>query len=330
NGLKYGMAIDPPQIKVGEEVVVTMNFENTTANPINLVYQTNTAAHNIEIKDSSGQKLALQTGESGSSRMGGRARRVRPQRIAPGATYSVEVVGKIVADQEQEVADGSFMAVANVEITDEALAAMQVTANQPLWTGKLSTGICMLNVGSASAETCSDCHGESDYHHSDFMAENCDTCHSGMVGTEDWIVIKDNCGDCHPRAGQEDFGRRQILGSGGEFEMSSKHISGDISSDSCVVCHDTSAHQKGTVKLKYDGKTEDVAATGASSAFCLSCHDGKPPTGVTFPAIAKGSGYDKSQATMMGAHGGPTISCGQCHTSHGSKLMSLLRDVHIR
>jgi len=332
NGLKYGMAIDPPQVKVGDDVVVMMKFENTTLNPINLVYQTNTAAQNIEIKDSTGQKLALQAGSAGGrSRMGGRTRRVRPQTIAPGTTYSVEIEGKIVAAAEnQDVATGNFLAVANVEVTDEALAAMQVTANQPLWTGKLSSGVCVLDVGSASAETCSDCHSRSDYHHSDFQAENCENCHVGLVGTEDFIVKKDNCGQCHPRAADEDFGRRQILGPGGEFEMPSKHISGDISADSCVVCHDTSAHQKGAVKLKFDGKTEDVAANGASSAFCLSCHDGKPPTGVVFPAKAKGSGYDKSQSTMLGGHGAETISCGMCHSSHGSTLMSLLRDVHGR
>ena len=332
NGLKYGMAIDPPQVKVGNDVVVVMQLENTTTNPINLAFDTNTAAQNIEIKNSNGRKLALQTAAAGGiARItGGRSRQVRPLTIAPGTTYSVELEGKIVpAVEGQEINNGSFTAVASLEVTPEALANVQVAPGQTVWTGKLSTGVCMLDVGAIQTMNCANCHAGSDYHHSDAETD-CTKCHIGIVGTEDFATKMDACIQCHPRADEHKYGRRHVLGETGEFSLPSRHLPGEITADTCAICHDTSQHQKGKVLLKFDGKTEEAAATGASSAFCLSCHNGKPPQGIVFPTKAKGSGYDKSQATIINAHGGQTISCGMCHTSHGSKLMSLLKDVHIR
>ncbi len=328
NGLRYGIAVDPANVKVGDDVLVMLKFENTTDKPINFLYQSTEAAQNLAITNQQGQSLTVQTAADGRSRMmGGRMRRVRPQRIAPGATYNVELEGKIVAAEEQAVATGKYTAVSQFELTEEALAQMQVQTppDQPLWTGKLASGICLLDVGMTQAETCADCHGGSDYHHSDFQP-NCEDCHTGRVGTEDFDVKTTSCSQCHPRSGEEVFGRRDVLGPVGEFSMVSKHIPGTIKDENCLMCHDLSQHLKGEVLLNnHNDGGKAVAADGANTAFCLSCHDGDPPAGVKFPEKAKGSGYDKSAFAMMGQTG-----CSTCHSSHGSTLPSLMKDIHGR
>ena len=327
NGLRYGIAFDPPNVKVGDDVLVMLKFENTTDKPVNLLYQSTEAAKNLAIKNNDGQLLTVQSASGGRSRMmGGRSRGPRPQQIAPSQMYETIIEGKIVAaDEAQAVSGGSYMAVSKFAVTQETLAQLQQPPTQPLWTGELSSGACLLDVALTQQETCADCHGGADYHHSDFQP-NCEDCHTGRVGTEDFDVKTASCSQCHPRSGEEVFGRRDVLGPVGEFSMVSKHIPGTVKEADCLMCHDTSQHQKGVVRLKnHNDGGKAVAADGANTAFCLSCHDGTPPTGVKFPEKATGTGYDKSGFAMMGQPG-----CSTCHSSHGSTLPSLMKDIHGR
>ncbi|MHC4758574.1 MAG: hypothetical protein ACYTE8_07940, partial [Planctomycetota bacterium] len=172
------------------------------------------------------------------------------------------------------------------------------------------------------------CHGDTDYHHSDFQKGNCNNCHVGEAGKDSFGMRTESCSQCHPR--ENERGRRQILGPGGDFDMASKHISGEIEKEDCLKCHDHSQHGKGMVVLvNHDDKREKLTESGPSIEFCLSCHDGDPPEGVVFPASARGSGFDKSGFNGFGhGRGGP--NCSLCHVSHGSNLQSLLKDLHHR
>jgi hypothetical protein len=317
---------------VGDDVLVMIKFENRTDKPVNLLYQTTDAAQNLAIKNSQGQTLTVQAaggGRPSSRMMMGRTRRVRPQQIAPGQMYEVQIEGKIVAAAEgQAVSGGNYTAVSKFAVTPESIAQLQPPPTQPLWTGELSSGACLLDVSIARQEACADCHGGADYHHSDFQP-NCEDCHTGRVGTEDFDVNKATCSQCHPRSGAEVFGRRDVLGPVGEFSMTSRHISGTIEDTDCRMCHDLNQHQKGMVRLlNHNDGGKAVGADGGNTSFCLSCHDGSPPAGVTFPK-AKGSGYDKSGFNPMD-HGGKVPGCSACHHTHGSNLPSLLKDIHSR
>ncbi|MHC4152128.1 MAG: cytochrome c3 family protein [Planctomycetota bacterium] len=77
----------------------------------------------------------------------------------------------------------------------------------------------------------------------------------------------------------------------------------------------------------HDNNIEKVTASGPSTAFCLSCHDGDPPENIDFPDESKGSGFDKSGFTGF-AHGQSGPGCSFCHNSHGSNLPSLLKNMH--
>ncbi|MBI5741404.1 MAG: CxxxxCH/CxxCH domain-containing protein [Nitrospirae bacterium] len=93
-----------------------------------------------------------------------------------------------------------------------------------------------------------------------------------------------NCVSCHKTARGN---RRQIVdsngdgsGTGGDFKKTSHHhnpASGTIAGSDCAVCHDTSQHPGGSVKLKNvdTGEVYIYNPSDPSSVenHCLSCHD---------------------------------------------------------
>ncbi|MHC4843409.1 MAG: multiheme c-type cytochrome [Planctomycetota bacterium] len=330
DGLRYGIAIDPPQGSIGDDVVIMMKFENTSSEVINLLYQSADAAKNLEIKNGDGQMLTIEAESGPFARMRRRRNRVDGiKEIEPGKSFETEMQGKIAAaSTEVTVSQGNYSAISNYEMSTEKITQIDKPSEVPLWIGKLSSGTYMLNIGMARKETCADCHGDTDYHHSDFQKENCNNCHVGQAGKDDFGMRTDSCNQCHLR--EDEKGRRQILGPGGEFDMASKHISGSIEDGDCLLCHDYTQHGKGLVVLvSHDDKTETVTESGPSTSFCLNCHDGDPPEGVVFPEESKGSGFDKSGFEAFGhGQGGP--NCSFCHYSHGSNLLSLLKNMHHR
>ncbi|MHC4354126.1 MAG: multiheme c-type cytochrome [Planctomycetota bacterium] len=168
-----------------------------------------------------------------------------------------------------------------------------------------------------------DCHGGADYHH--VKIQECTNCHVGEVGTADFGLKVEACAACHPRTGV--FGRRTILGPEGEFSMASKHIAGTIEDKDCLQCHDHSKHQNGVVSLIDPDSEGKEPWTGSRTDFCLACHDGEPPEGVSFPEKPRGSGFDKMM--FLGSKLAQTKEgCSYCHTPHGSPYPALLRNLH--
>jgi hypothetical protein len=147
----------------------------------------------------------------------------------------------------------------------------------------------------------------------------------GKVGDEDFGLKDEACANCHPREGV--YGRRQILGPGGEFDMVSRHISGEITDKDCLLCHDNSKHRSGIVSLINPDSGGTEPWTGTRTEFCLTCHDGQPPDNVSFPAKSMGTGFDKREFLSL-ALSQTKDGCSYCHTSHGSKYPSLLKNLH--
>jgi len=333
NGLRCGLSFDPEKLVVGEQITIQLNFENTTDAPINFYHQATDVMKHIVIDNGNGQMLKVEAPSGGrmSRVRGTMPARSRPgraggpiQRIAPRQAFETEVEGRIVADADQAaLASGRFSAVYTVEVNDQILAQINAAPTQPVWTGKLTSGTCTLNITSPDPTGCVDCHGEPDYHHKD--NQNCESCHVGEIGSDDFDVKKASCAQCHPRADAQ--GRRQILGPGGEFDMVSKHVSGTVEDKDCLLCHDNSRHRTGVVSLIDPDSGGTKPWTGTRAQFCLTCHDGDPPANVSFPAKSAGSGYDKSK--FVGSTGPLSGSvCSNCHNPHGSPYRSLLKDMH--
>lgn len=323
NGVRCGLSIDPESFVLGESVAAQLKFENITHEPINFYYKATDVLKHIVINNGNGQTLKIEA--AGGNRWSRRRKQENPlQKIGAGEMFETSIEGKIIdASGQAAFAAGLFHAVYTVKVNDEMLAQIESESTKPVWTGKLASGTYAMNVVPPPPTRCSDCHGDGDYHHKD--NQNCDTCHVGQVGNDDFDVRKNSCARCHPRVGV--YGRRQILGSGGDFDMASKHIRGEIKDEDCLLCHDNSRHRNGVVSLVDPDSGGKKPWTGSRTEFCLSCHDGDPPAHVSFPDKASGSGFDKSKF-LGSAMAQRQQSCSDCHMPHGSPYPSLLKNLH--
>jgi len=323
NGLRLGLSFDPEKFALGEQVTAQLKFENTTDEPIVFYHQTGDAVKRFAIGNDSGQTLKMEPGPG----RGSRRRRGGPspvQTIAPGKAFETQVEGKIVAASGQDsFTGGQFHAVYNAEVSEQTLSQLESAPGPDAWTGEVSSGACTVSVTSPQLEGCIDCHGGADYMH--VKIQECTNCHVGQVGKPDFDLKPESCGACHPRTGV--YGRRTILGPEGEFNMASKHIAGTIEDSDCLQCHDHSKHQDGVVSLIDPDSGGKDPWTGSRTDFCLACHDGEPPEGVSFPDKPTGSGFDKMM--FLGSQLSQTKEgCSYCHSSHGSPLPALLKNLH--
>jgi len=322
NGLRLGLSFDPEKFKLGEQVTAQLKFENTTDEPIAFYHQSGDAVKHFAISNDSGQTLKMEPDR------GRRSRRRRGggspiQTIAPGQSFETQVEGKIVAASDGDsFAAGQFHAVYNAEVDEQTLSQLESAPAQAAWTGKITSGTYTVSVTLPEKKSCIDCHSGADFHHVE--VQECTNCHVGEVGKADFDIKPEACAHCHPREGV--FGRRDILGSDGEFGMVSKHLSGTIQDKDCLQCHDHSNHRNGVVSLIDPDSGGKEPWTGSRTDFCLTCHDGEPPEGVSFPEPL-GTGFDKMM--FLGSKLSQTKEgCSYCHTSHGSPLPALLKNLH--
>lgn len=324
NGLRCGLAFDPDRLTVGEQIVASLTFENTSDEPIAFYHPIEDAAAWFAINNDSGQSLMFQSasGNRASRARGGRGGRI--QKIDPGKTLVAEVEGRLVATSAgDESIAGEFRAVYSLEVSEQTLGQIQSAPARAAWTGKVSSGAYTISVTSPEQEGCIDCHGGADYHH--VKLQQCTNCHVGEVGKPDFGLKTETCSACHPREGV--FGRRKILGPEGEFSMASRHISGTIEDKDCLHCHDHSKHGNGVVSLIDPDSGGKEPWTGSRTDFCLSCHDGEPPEGVTFPETSHGSGFDKMMF-LASKLAQTEEGCSYCHMPHGSPYPALLKNLH--
>lgn len=130
---------------------------------------------------------------------------------------------------------------------------------------------------------------------------NCTICHKHLAGFSpcggpwgSYSASATDCVSCHkfPMCN-----RRQIVdsnadgtGTGGDFIKSSHHhypAAGTVTNAICLVCHDTSQHPGGAVRLKDADTgaiyTYDPANPVTVEDFCLSCHDANGANGNMSP-----------------------------------------------
>ena len=326
SGLRCGLSFDRENLTVGEGVAVKLMFENTTDEPINFYYRSMELVKCLVINNDSGQTMKIEASDAGRrSRKRSRGGSTI-ETIEPGQSFKTKIESKIVLDpgQEEGIA-GQFHAVYNLDVNDQVLAQIEPEPNEPVWTGKISSGTFTFRAILPQKGGCIDCHSGSDYHHA--KLQDCTVCHLGEVGSDDFGVRDDVCAQCHPR--ESVYGRRRILGRGGDFDMASRHISGTIEDEDCLLCHDNSRHRNGVVSLIDPDSGGKKPWKGGLTEFCLACHDGDPPANISFPAKSSGSGYDKSKfPDSIDAVSGQ--GCSRCHNSHGSSYPSLLKDMHNR
>jgi predicted CxxxxCH...CXXCH cytochrome family protein len=171
---------------------------------------------------------------------------------------------------------------------------------------------------------CEVCHTSNtyDYHYNDNSGDHthnaegrCVSCHTHETG---FGAPETSCIVCHETS---QGARPQITGIGGEFDQSSIHTAAAPTDTDCALCHHSNNHSQGTIVL--NNPDDNTVWSGTMNAYCITCHDGTPPTGVTFPG--SDPKYDKSNlaSTRHETVAGDN-SCVQCHNDHGSPNANLL------
>lgn len=176
---------------------------------------------------------------------------------------------------------------------------------------------------------CEVCHTSTTYYlangsgASHNLGTDCMTCHP-----HDQNFAPKGCTDCHNTAQPATYGRGgalQIVDVGGEFQpspLTSIHTDVAPVDDNCKSCHYSSgSHPQDIMSLK-DVDDEVVPYTvwgGDVDVYCLKCHDGTPPTGITFGAAV--TDPDKSGYQTAINH-----DCLGCHYRHGSTFDDLLQE----
>jgi predicted CXXCH cytochrome family protein len=190
---------------------------------------------------------------------------------------------------------------------------------------------------------CEICHTATAYHRNDVSGDHthypgarCAGCHNHW---SQFAPVTANCLTCHNVTqpnGTGDY-RRQVVGSGGDFERNSHHVNDGLGGESitapdCLVCHQNSRHRllsDPQVRLYNRDDSRTITYTGTASTmepFCLSCHDGDTDV----PFSDGNSAPDMESAWLASSHhlagmtcSGDGLSTG-CHDNgHGSDKASL-------
>ena len=162
---------------------------------------------------------------------------------------------------------------------------------------------------------CETCHTDTLHHrnnpsgnHDHQVTTPCTSCHAHEKG------FKVECTECHAEPqdngdGQPVGGRRAIVG---EFPVGDAHAhyGAELGSFDCQLCHDTSAHQSGLVRLidADDGSIyefsewTDLSDDPDVSTFCSSCHDedGARRLSAPFDPFANGNSPPDVKARFQG------------------------------
>lgn len=117
-----------------------------------------------------------------------------------------------------------------------------------------------------------------------------------------------------------------------EFALATHHDvsaldQADGSRVECTHCHNPHEVRQGA-QLTDPGSGSLWTQSG--EAFCLTCHGGSVPAGVSFPPTSPGTGFDKSAFvdTTHDSRLGDN-SCRHCHRAHGSSHLAMLKERYV-
>jgi hypothetical protein len=288
NGLRSKLSfnrIDPSQFT---DIAINIQYKNITDDVISFLFDPNDTLKAVSAVNKDKWKLKLvpipkvfMSGEQYEELY-----KSSIEKINPGEIFEREIKCQI----ENVVKDtgfisGYFDVVCNIEIDENKISQIQATSDQALWTGKIKSGECEIFLTMPHDGGCNDCHGDADYHHG--LDHDCRFCHA--EGTD---VLNETCIRCHKRHEQKEYGRRRVLGPDGDFDNSSRHISGLIKDSDCLVCHDMEKHGYGVVILADPNSPDKGTWTDHYTEFCLSCHNSNPPEKVKFPEKSANTGTE--------------------------------------
>ncbi|MHC5022804.1 MAG: cytochrome c3 family protein [Planctomycetota bacterium] len=195
---------------------------------------------------------------------------------------------------------------------------------------------------------CESCHTQTSHHRNNapdaahYTGATCSSCHTHDTG---FVATSGSCSDCHSAA---QGSRRAVIG---EFARASHHLQTDPLDDSdCVVCHEMTQHQQGSVRLlnaddpgnpfaviALAGDPGTVPAEAAKlEVFCLACHDADAAGGAA--PFSDGLMPPEIDAALWAgaSHPAATLTCygdGQssgCHaTGHGSEKQRMLAPANV-
>ena len=154
NGLRCGLSFDPQKLSIGEEIIIRLRFENTTGRPIGLLYDPANVLGHIVISNDDRQTLKVEPLNADGPpqvrrAMARRADSIPLRRIGPGQAFDSEVEGRIIpGSREAMPAAGPFRAIYNLEVSGETLSKDEQAPARSLWTGRIGSGLCTLNVTS--------------------------------------------------------------------------------------------------------------------------------------------------------------------------------------
>ncbi len=139
-------------------------------------------------------------------------------------------------------------------------------------------------------------------------AGDCDNCHNPHGRGYDKMLVDTRdqklCYDCHNEITPNTKSGRDVKA---DFQMVSRH---DLAKVACVNCHNV--HKATQSQVMMDPQDASQYMTD-KTVFCLSCHSGVMPAGVTgAPNINtewSGGGHDNTHS----------LTCSDCHESHSSQ-----------
>jgi len=148
SGLRCGLSIAPQNLSIGEKVTIVLKFQNVSDRGMALPYDPVETLNRITFRNNDG--LTLKAVASDAERdPPRRGRRVPLQRMRPGLDFETEVEAKIVsASGVDATVAGTFQAVYSLDVSKEILTELESASQQPLWSGKIMSGVCVLHVSS--------------------------------------------------------------------------------------------------------------------------------------------------------------------------------------
>ena len=150
---------------------------------------------------------------------------------------------------------------------------------------------------------------------------------TGSPGTDNVNQEEGFCYTCHDADGPAASDIQTEFSQAYQHNISPANPGGEYME--CTTCHNPHL-ASGAEKLADPDTGATTTWAGTQEEFCLTCHDGTAPTGISFPATVAGTGYNKStfvnttHDTSASGPDGLSDSCRGCHAQHGSSNLSNL------